>query len=125
MYYYIPQPPVFLPVIGLLIGLIFGAVFQKQLEPIADSWRRNPQGKNAFSLNDQNLQLSYTGICLGVWLFLGGGFRVLGFGSIGAYGFALPITLGTGAFMWQQFGEMLLEVKEKGSKSLDLDEYID
>ena len=125
MYYYIPQPPVFLPVIGLLIGLIFGATFQKQLEPMAQQWMKNPKEENSYSLKNKNLQLSYTGICLGVWLFLGGGFRVLGFGIIGAYGCALLITLGTGAFMWEQFGEMLMEVKEKGSKSLDLDEYVD
>ena len=125
MYYYIPQPPVFLPVVGLLIGLIFGATFQKQLELIAQKWRKNPQEESSYSLKNKNLQFSYTGICLGVWLFLGGGFRVLGFGIIGAYGCALLIAIGTGAFMWEQFGDMLVEVKEKGSKSLDLDEYVD
>ncbi|VEP12643.1 conserved membrane hypothetical protein [Hyella patelloides LEGE 07179] len=123
--YYFPQPPVFLPVIGLLIGLIFGVTFQKQLEQITPKWIKNPKDKNAYTLNDRNLQISYTGICLGVWLFLGGGFRVLGFGIISAYGVALLLAIGTGAFMWQQFGEMLIEVQEKGVKSLDLDKYID
>jgi hypothetical protein len=125
MYYYIPQPPIFLPVIGLLIGLVFGATFQKQLEQINQTWLKNRKAQNSYTLNDPKLQLSYIGICLGVWLFLGGGFRVLGFGIIGAFGVALPIALGTGAFMWQQFGEMLLEIKEKGVRSLDLDKYID
>ena len=125
MYYYIPQPPVFLPIIGLIIGLIFGVTLQKQLEPITQEWRKNPKNKDSFSLKNRNLQFSYAGICFGVWLFLGGGFRVLGFGLIGAYGCALLITIGTGAFMWQQYDEMLLEVKEKGSKSLNLDEYVD
>lgn len=125
MYYYIPQPPIFLPLVGLLIGLIFGATFQKQLEAVIQKWIKDPKGENSYSLKNRNLQFSYAGICLGVWLFLGGGFRVLGFGNIGAYGVALPIALGTGAFMWEQFGEMLLEVKEKGAKSLSLDDYID
>ena len=125
--YYIPQPPVFLPLIGLIVGLIFGVTFQKQLEKINQKWLKNTQEKNSYTLDDKNLQLSYTGICLGVWLVLGGGFRVFGFGVIGSYGFALPIAIGTGALMWQQFGEMLVEVKEKGigMKSLDLDEYAD
>lgn len=125
MYYYIPQPPIFLPVIGLLIGLIFGVTFQKQLEQINQTWLKSRKAQNSYTLTDPQLQLSYIGICLGVWLFLGGGFRVLGFGIIGAFGVALPIALGTGAFMWQQFGEMLLEIKEKGVRSLDLDKYID
>lgn len=125
MYYYIPQAPIFLPLMGLLISLIFGVTFQKQLEQINQQWLKNPKKEDSYTLNDFKIQLSYIGICLGVWLFLGGGFRVLGFGVIGAYGVALPIALGTGAFMWQQFGEMLVEIKEKGFKSLDLDQYID
>lgn len=123
--YYFPQPPIFLPLIGLLIGLVFGVTFQKQLEQTNQKWLKSPKDKESYTLNDPLLQFSYIGICLGVWLFLGGGFRVLGFGIIGAYGVALPIALGTGAFMWQQFGEMLVEIKEKGFKSLDLDKYID
>ena len=109
----------------MLVGLIFGVTFKQQLEQVTQTWISNPKAQSSYTLNDKNLQLSYTGICLGAWLFLGGGFRVLGFGVVSAYGFALLVTLGTGAFMWQQFGEMLMEVKEKGSKSLDLDEYID
>jgi hypothetical protein len=125
MYYYIPQPPIFLPLIGLLIGLVFGATFQKQLQQINQIWLKSPKAQNSYTLTNKNLQFSYTGICLGVWLFLGGGFRVLGFGIIGAYGVALLIAIGTGAFMWKQFDEMLLEIKEKGIQSLDLDKYID
>ena len=123
--YYFPQPPVFLPFIGLIISLIFGVTFQKQLEQINQKWVKDSQNKDSYTLVDRNLQFSYVGICFGVWLFLGGGFRVLGFGVIGAYGAALPITIGTGAFMWQQFGEILAEIKTKGIKSLDLDNYVD
>lgn len=123
--YYFPQPPVFLPFIGLIISLIFGVTFQKQLEQINQKWVKDSQNKDSYTLVDRNLQFSYVGICFGVWLFLGGGFRVLGFGVIGSYGAALPITIGTGAFMWQQFGEILAEIKAKGIKSLDLDSYVD
>lgn len=123
--YYIPQPPVFLPLIGLIIALVFGVTFQKQLEQINQKWLKDPKGAKSYTLDNQQLQFSYQGICLGVWLFLGGGFRVLGFGIIGAYGVALPIAIGTGALMWQQFGDMLVEIKQKGMKSLDLDRFID
>jgi hypothetical protein len=123
--YYFPQPPIFLPFIGLIISLIFGVTFQQQLKQINQKWVKDTKNKDAYTLVDRNLQFSYVGICFGVWLFLGGGFRVLGFGIIGAYGAALPITIGTGALMWQQFGEILSEIKEKGIKSLDLDNYVD
>ena len=123
--YYFPQPPIFLPFIGLIISLIFGVTFQQQLKQINQKWVKDTKDKDAYTLIDRNLQFSYVGICFGVWLFLGGGFRVLGFGVIGAYGAALPITIGTGALMWQQFGEILSQIKEKGIKSLDLDNYVD
>ena len=123
--YYFPQPPIFLPFIGLIISLIFGITFQQQLKQINQKWVKDSKNKDAYTLIDRTLQFSYVGICFGVWLFLGGGFRVLGFGVIGAYGAALPITIGTGALMWQQFGEILSEIKEKGIKSLDLDNYVD
>ena len=123
--YYFPQPPIFLPFLGLIVSLVFGITFQKQLEQINQKWVKDSQNKDSYTLVDRNLQFSYVGICFGVWLFLGGGFRVLGFGFIGAYGAALPIAIGTGAFMWQQFGEILAQIKTKGIKSLDLDSYDD
>ena len=41
--------------------------------------------------------------------------------AITAFGFALFLTIGAGAFLWQQFGEMLVEVQQKGPSALDLD----
>ena len=124
MYYYIPQPPFFIPIIGLLIALIFGATFQMQMQQKIQTWLKNPKTQGAYRLEGKDVTLSYQGICLGVWIFLGGGLRIFGFGTISAFGFALLLTIGAGAFLWQQFGEMLIEVQQNGAKALDLDQYV-
>ena len=124
-YYYIPQPPFFIPLAGLLIALIFGVTFQKQMQQRIQSWINNPKIQGAYRLEGTDLTLSYQGICLGIWIFLGGGLQVFGFGAISAFGFALLLILGSGAFLWQQFGEMLIEVQQKGAGALDLDRFMD
>ncbi len=121
MYYYIPQPPFLIPLIGLFIALIFGLTFQMQMQTRIQSWLKNPQIQGAYKLEGTDITLSYQGICLGVWIFLGGGLRILGFSTITAFGFALFLIVGSGAFLWQQFGVMLTEVQEKGASALDLD----
>ena len=122
MYYYIPQPPFFIPLIGLFIALTFGLTFQTQMQQRIQSWLKNPKTQGAYKLEGTDLTLSYQGICLGVWVFLGGGLRIFGFSSLSAFGFALFLTIGAGAFLWQQFGEMLVEVQKNGAKALDLDQ---
>ncbi|HHP7231885.1 MAG TPA: hypothetical protein ACFCUY_13635 [Xenococcaceae cyanobacterium] len=123
MYYYIPQPPFFIPLIGLLIALTFGITFQKQMEQKVQNWRKNSKTQDAYRLKGTDITLSYQGICLGIWIFLGGGLQIFGFGAITAFGFALLLTVGAGAFLWQQFDEMLIDIQKNGMKALDLDKY--
>ena len=122
MYYYIPQPPFLIPIMGLFIALVFGLTFQTQMETRIQSWLKNPKIQGAYRLEGNDLSLSYQGICLGIWIFLGGGLKIFGFSAITAFGFALLLTIGAGAFLWQQFGEMLVEVQQKGGRALDLDQ---
>ncbi|MDJ0533171.1 MAG: hypothetical protein QNJ70_11865 [Xenococcaceae cyanobacterium MO_207.B15] len=121
MYYYIPQPPFFIPIVGLFVALIFGITFQSQMQQRIQSWLKDPKTKGAYKLEGTDLTLSYQGICLGIWVFLGGGLQIFGFGVISSFGVALLLTIGSGAFLWQQFGEMLVEVQKNGAKALDLD----
>ena len=122
MYYYIPQPPFFIPIIGLFIALTFGLTFQMQMQQRIQSWLKNPKTQGAYKLEGTDLTLSYQGICLGVWVFLGGGLQIFGFSPISAFGFALLLVIGSGAFLWQQFGAMLVEVQKNGARALDLDQ---
>ena len=121
MDYYIPQPPFLIPALGIAIGLVFGSMFQAIITQKTEQWRQAPQKPDAYKLEEPNLLLSFQGICLGTWIFLGGGFLLFGFSGISAFGFALILTISTGAFFWQQMGEMFLEIKQNGIQILDLD----
>ncbi len=122
MYYY-PQPPILIPIIGLFIAIIFGLTFQTQIEQKVRSWSKNPQDAKSYQLEGSGLSVSYGGICLGVWVFLAGGFLTFGFGVIVAYGVALPITIFTSSLIWSQLKEVFLQLKHGGSKALDLDSF--
>ncbi len=123
MYYYYPQPPIFIPIIGLFIAITFGLTFQTQVEQKLRSWSKNPQDANSYQLEGSGLAVSYGGICLGTWVFLAGGLLTFGFGVIVAYGVTLPITLLTASLIWSQLKDVFLQLKEGGSKALDLDSF--
>ncbi|MGF1541185.1 MAG: hypothetical protein ACFCU5_12165 [Pleurocapsa sp.] len=122
MYYY-PQPPFLIPIIGLAIAMIFGATFQVQIEQKLRSWSKKPQDSSSYQLAGSGLALTYAGICLGVWIFLAGGFLTFGFGIIVAYGITLPITLFTASLIWSQLQEVFLQFKKGGFKAIDLDSF--
>lgn len=122
--YYSPQPPFLVALIGIFISITCGLAFKNLIEQkLAESYK-NPQNKSSFKLdkaNDSILTSTYWGICLGIWVFLGGGLLTLGFGIIPSYGVGLLITLFTASLFWKQINEVLLQLKEGGSKALELD----
>ena len=122
--YYSPQPPFFVVVIGVLIAVACGSAFQNLLSQKLRESYLNIEDESSFKIDrarDIVLTISYWGICLGIWVFLGGGFLVLGFGIISSYGVSLLLTLFTGALVWDQINDVLSQLKEGGSKALELD----
>ena len=122
--YYSPQPPFFVAVIGVLIAVACGSAFQNLLSQKLRESYLNVEDERSFRINrakDIVLTITYWGICLGIWVFLGGGFLVLGFGIIPSYGVSLLLTLFTGALVWDQINDVLSQLKEGGSKALELD----
>ena len=122
--YYLPQPPFLVAVIGVLIAVACGSAFQNLLSQKLRESYLNVKDESSFRIDrarDIVLTITYWGICLGVWVFLGGGFLVLGFGIIPSYGVALLLTLFTGALVWDQINDVLSQLKQGGSKALELD----
>ena len=122
--YYSPQPPFFVAVIGVLIAVACGSAFQNLLSQKLRESYLNVEDESSFRIDrarDIVLTITYWGICLGIWVFLGGGFLVLGFGIIPSYGVSLLLTLFTGALVWDQINDVLSQLKQGGSKALELD----
>ncbi|MGF1588243.1 MAG: hypothetical protein ACFCU7_03195 [Pleurocapsa sp.] len=122
--YYLPQPPFLVAILGVFIAITCGSAFQNLLEQKLRESYQNVQQKGSFKIdrtNDSVIAITFWGICLGVWVFLGGGLLVLGFGIIPSYGVSLLLTLFTGSLVWDQINDVLWQLKEGGSKALELD----
>ena len=122
--YYLPQPPFLVAIIGVFIAITSGTAFQNLLEQKLKKSYQDSKQSTSFkidSLQDPAIAVTFWGICLGVWVFLGGGLLVLVLGIIPAYGFALLLTLFTGGLVWDQINDVLKQLKEGGSKALELE----
>lgn len=122
--YYLPQPPFLVAIIGVFIAITFGTAFQNLLERKLRESYQNAEQITSFkidSIKDPAITITFTGICLGVWVFLGGGLLVLGFGLIPSYGVSLLLTIFTGGLVWDQINDVLKQLKEGGSNALELD----
>lgn len=122
--YYFPQPPFLVAVIGVFIGITSGAAFQRLLEQKLKESYQDSRQEASFNIDrsrDPEIAITFFGICLGIWVFLGGGLLVLGFGIIPSYGVALLLSLFTGGLVWDQINDVFQQLKEGGSKALELD----
>jgi hypothetical protein len=122
--YYFPQPPFFVAIIGVFIAITCGAAFQNLLEQkLKESYQHSTKDTSfkIDSAQDPAIAITFWGIFLGVWVFLGGGLMVLGFGVIPSYGVALLLTLFTSGLVWDQINDVLQQLKAGGSKALELD----
>ena len=121
--YYLPQPPFLIAILGVFVAITFGTAFQNLLEQkLRDSYI-DAEKEGSFKIErtkDIAIASSFWGICLGIWIFLGGGLLVLGFGIISSYGVSLLLIF-TGALVWDQINDVLLQLKEGGSQALELD----
>jgi hypothetical protein len=121
IYYYIPQPPYFLVAIGLFIGITCGLCFQANLKQKVYAWSKNPAKYRLDRIQDAGLTIPFWGICLGICIFLAAGFEIFNIEPLIAYFIALPLTIFTGALIWSQLSDVLIQLERGGSKALDLD----
>jgi hypothetical protein len=123
MYYYFPQPPVFLLIFGLFTGVTCGLAFEATLKQKVNAWSTNQSRHKLKESRTFNLFLPFLGICLGSCLFLASGFETFVLDRWFAYAMAIPLTLFVAGLVWSQLGEVLQQLEQGGSKALDLDSF--
>lgn len=123
MYYY-PQPPFLICLIGLFVGVTFGLTFQTILKQKVNKWSKDGRKENLAEIDKTELKLAYSGIGLGIWIFLTGGLLLFNTGLIVAAGVALPLTFLSTSLIWTQLIDVLQQIQKGGSKALDLDSWI-
>ncbi|ACK67095.1 conserved hypothetical protein [Rippkaea orientalis PCC 8801] len=118
--YYLPQPPYFLLLVGLLTGITCGAAFEATLKTQVKEWLKKPADQ---ILKDSGLEIPFLGICLGICVFLSSGLEIFLLDPWLSYSIALPLTIFIGALVWIQLEKVLQQLKFGGSKAIDLDAF--
>jgi hypothetical protein len=119
--YSIPEPPYFLLVVGLLIGITSGLAFEATLKQLVQEWYKNRSTRSIANLQGVQLFVPFAGISIGICIFLSSGLEIFGFPSQMSYTIALPLTLFIGVLVWLQLGRILVLLERGGSQALDLD----
>jgi hypothetical protein len=67
--------------------------------------------------------LPWSGLVVGVTLFLGGCLQVFGFGSGAALLVAFVLSVATAGALWRQLSQLMLQVQEGNFRAVDFDNF--
>ena len=117
----IQQPPYFLAGLGLAIGLVCGLTFSKLVQLRLDVWKQDRLPM--LPLSGAATVLPWTGLVLGVTLFIGGSLQVFGFGSGAALLVAFLLSIATAGALWAQLVRLMQQVEAGNFKAVDFDNF--
>ena len=117
----ISQPPYLLAGLGLAIGVVCGLTFAQLVKDRLQGWKddRLP----LLPLGRVETTMSYSGIVVGVTLFIGGSLQVFGFASGAALLTAFLLSLLTGGALWTQLERLMTQVETGKFKAVDFDNF--
>ena len=87
------QPPYVLAGIGLAMGILCGLTFAKLVQNKLDGWKQDRLA--LLPLGNFETNLPYTGIVVGITLFIGGSLQIFGFASGAALLVAFVLSMAT------------------------------
>ena len=117
----ISQPPYMLAGLGLAIGVVCGLTFGQLIKDRLQGWKDDRLA--LLPLGRFETTLSYTGIVIGVTLFIGGSLVVFGFAPGAALLVALLLSLLTGGALWTQLERLMKQVETGKFKAVDFDNF--
>ena len=117
----ISQPPYLLAGLGLAIGVLCGLTFAQLVQDRLQAWKDDRLPLTP--LGRVETTMSYSGIVLGVTLFIGGSLQVFGFASGAALLVALLLSLLTGGALWTQLERLMTQVETGKFKAVDFDNF--
>ena len=115
------QPPYVLAGIGLAMGILCGLTFAKLVQDKLDGWKQDRLALLPLGCFETNL--SYTGIILGITLFIGGSLQIFGFAAGVAILVALLLSLATAGALWVQLERLMLQVENGTFSAVDFDNF--
>ncbi|NDG75398.1 MAG: hypothetical protein EBX49_08725 [Synechococcaceae bacterium WB8_1B_136] len=115
------QPPYVLAGIGLAMGVVCGLTFAQLVQDKLNGWKQDRLALLPLGCFETNL--AYTGIVLGITLFIGGSLQVFGFASGAALLVALLLSLATAGALWVQLERLMEQVQSGNFKAVDFDNF--
>jgi len=115
------QPPYVLAGVGLAMGVLCGLTFARLVQDKLNGWKQDRLALLPLGCFETNL--SYTGIVLGITLFIGGSLQVFGFAAGAALLVALLLSLATAGALWVQLERLMLQVENGTFSAVDFDNF--
>ena len=117
----IQNPPYMVAAIGLAIAVLCGLTFSRLVQNRLDGWKQDRLA--LLPLATPETMLPWSGLVLGVTLFLGGCLQVFGFGAGAALLVAFVLSVGTAGALWRQLSQLMLQVQEGNFRAVDFDNF--
>ncbi|MXW41451.1 MAG: hypothetical protein F4Z75_10015 [Synechococcus sp. SB0668_bin_15] len=118
-YHWQSHPPYALSGMGLLVALLCGLTFARQIGRRLEDWKQDRLP--LLPLERPTTVIPYGGIVVGTVLFIGAGLQVFGFGAGSSFFLALLLAVVTGAGLWQQLEDLMRQVEKGTFAAADFD----
>ena len=115
------QPPYVLAGIGLAMGILCGLTFAKLVQNKLDRWKQDRLPLLPLGCFETNLP--YTGIVVGITLFIGGSLQIFGFASGAALLVAFILSIATAGALWVQLERLMQQVESGNFSAVDFDNF--
>ncbi|NDC35438.1 MAG: hypothetical protein EBZ51_08690 [Synechococcaceae bacterium WB9_2_112] len=115
------QPPYLVAGLGLAIGVLCGLTFARQVQNRLDGWKQDRLA--LLPLGTWELTLAYTGVVIGVTLFIGGSLQVFGFAPGAALLVSFILSIATAGALWVQLERLMEQVQAGNFKAVDFDNF--
>ncbi|MBM5793959.1 MAG: hypothetical protein FJ057_08505 [Cyanobacteria bacterium K_DeepCast_0m_m1_088] len=115
------QPPYVLAGIGLAMGILCGLTFAKLVQNRLDCWKQDRLPLLPLGCFETNLP--YTGIVVGITLFIGGSLQIFGFASGAALLVAFILSIATAGALWVQLERLMEQVESGNFSAVDFDNF--
>jgi hypothetical protein len=117
----LPQPPYLVAGVGLAVGILCGLTFARLVQNRLEAWKQDRLP--LLPLATQETVLPWSGLLLGVTLFLGASLQVFGFGGGTALLVAFVLSLATAGALWVQLERLMEQVQNGTFRAVDFDNF--
>lgn len=115
------QPPYMLAGIGLAMSVLCGLTFARLVQNKLEGWKQDRLA--LLPLASGTILLPYSGVVIGVTLFIGGSLQVFGFSAGVALLVSFVLSVATAGALWVQLERLMTQVENGTFSAVDFDNF--